>query len=131
MRRPIMEPTMEAPPPPYSETDSSPASNLILTPATSIGDHSSVRGSGHFDTVDDDRSHISPASAEEYFESRPVHIHPSGPPIIHSIHITSGTGPEDLPYPEPEQVFLSNDLTPQDWLTFVKYGPRCRRHQRH
>ena len=120
MRHPTMEPTMDAPPPPYSETDSSPTSNLILTPATSIGDRSSVSAFGHFGEADDDHAHTSLAFAEDYFESRPVHIYPSGPPIIHSIHITSRTGAADLPYPEPEQVFLSSDLTHQDWLTFVK-----------
>lgn len=120
MRRPVMDTTMDVPPPPYSETDSSPATNLILTPATSIGDRSSVAGSTHLGLVEDDHAHTSPASAEDYFESRPAHHSPSGAPSVHSIHITPNTRPEDLPFPEPSNVFLSKDLTHQDWMTFVK-----------
>lgn len=114
-----METTIDVPPPPYSETDSSP-SNIILTPATSVGDHSSVSGSGHLGAIDDDHPLTPPSSAEAYFESRSVRTPPTGPPSIHSIRISSRTGPQDLPYPEPAQVFLSKDLTHQDWLTFVK-----------
>jgi hypothetical protein len=120
MRRPRMDTTIDAPPPPYSETDSSP-SNIILTPATSVGDRSSVAGSAQLGLlVDDDLAHTTPTSAGDYFESRPVRNRPSGSPSIHSIHITSTTAPEDLPYPEPAHVFLSKDLTHQDWLTFLK-----------
>lgn len=111
---------MNAPPPPYSETDSNAPSNLILTPATSIGDHSSLSGSIHHGLVDDDYAASLPSSAASYFESRPVYRYSSGPPTIHDIRITTGTKPTDLPYPEPAQVFLAKDLTHQDWLTFVK-----------
>lgn len=120
MRRPVMENTMDVPPPPYSETDSSPASNPILTPATSIGDRSSVAGSTHLGLVEDDEARARPSSAEDYFELRRVHHSPPGAPSVHSIHITSNTRPEDLPFPEPSNVFLSKDLTHQDWMTFVK-----------
>jgi hypothetical protein len=119
MRIPV-EATMDLPPPPYSETDSNAPSNIILTPATSIGDHSSLSGSAHHGLVDEDHELASPMSAEAYFDSRPVFTHPSGPPTIHTIRITSRTEPKDLPYPEPAEAFLAKDLTQQDWLTFVK-----------
>jgi hypothetical protein len=131
----------QIPPPPYSETDSnaSPNSNLILTPATSHSDGLSLPAPSVESPTDDSVIYTPPytptgsvhqsisgdhdqiaSSAAAYIDSRPVLTIPSGPPTIHSIRVTSTTNPHDLPYPEPEQDWLSKDVTHQDWATFVK-----------
>ena len=123
------------PPPPYSETDTGTA---VLTPSTSQADNSSrpARSTASsaaddevvftppytptevgYHTLDNDLDHISSSSALAYFESRPA-IGRAGPvPTVYKIIIASNSKPKDVPYPEPPL----NDVTEQDWATFVNY----------
>ncbi|TVY17660.1 hypothetical protein LARI1_G002833 [Lachnellula arida] len=132
------------PPPPYSETDiySNTSSHPNLTPATSQADNHSVAShpqlstasstddsviytplhsptaSDHHESLQDDFGHASTSSAAVYFESRPVHRQTPAQAMTYNITITSQTQPEELPYP---QGWATNDITEQDWQTFVNY----------
>ncbi|KUI61160.1 hypothetical protein VP1G_08341 [Cytospora mali] len=63
--------------------------------------------------------HLTSASAEAFFESRPV------PPSCraveqarHTLVIQSHSSPDDFPYP---QGWAHRDITPEDWQTFLNY----------
>ncbi|KAG0651916.1 hy [Hyphodiscus hymeniophilus] len=123
------------PPPPYSETDPGTA---ILTPATSQTDNASLppapSAASSADSViftppytptesgqhsrDTDLDHVSSNAAAEFFESRPAIGRPSPIPRIYTITITSTSTPRDIPYPADPPL---NDVTEQDWATFVNY----------
>jgi hypothetical protein len=123
------------PPPPYSETDPGTA---ILTPTTSQADTSSLSTPSAASSVADeeavltppytptesshhqslaDLDHNSSTSATAYFETRPALGRPAPIPKVYTITITSTSKPEDIPYPDP----ALNDVTEQDWATFVNY----------
>lgn len=165
----VDDPPVDAPPPPYSETDiysnsagrspilgqshnslsavpinddaSSAASNsevIYTPPLTPHSSHSNVlpfRGSNLAGSNDgllspgypnDQQSsvsvatdHLTSASAEAYFESRPVaaDVEPSRE-VQHVIAIRPGNSPGDFPY---QQEWASRDVRPDDWQTFLNY----------
>lgn len=106
----------------YDATSSTGDPTIYTPPYTSDGDQS-----GHLDSVvdgfGDASSHVAAtvASALAYFESRPVHHLPTDGVLVHNIVVTERTKPSDIPFPEPEKLWLERDVVPQDWETFVNY----------
>ncbi|KAK8049428.1 hypothetical protein PG994_011158 [Apiospora phragmitis] len=139
MQPPIMEPRDDdAPPPPYSETDiysnasarspiaprsgsnahaddasiaaSSSHSNIIYTPPeTPREPHYNFSGGDDL---------VTSASAQAYFESRPVVSPSAGLEVVHVLAYQENAAPADFPYPA---WAASHQTTEQDWHTFVNY----------
>jgi hypothetical protein len=65
-----------------------------------------------------DNSLVSGSSAARYFASRPAPVISGAPIENYRITITLTTEPKDLQYPRSLQ---GNDVTQQDWATFVNY----------
>ncbi|KAI9892229.1 MAG: hypothetical protein M1814_001688 [Vezdaea aestivalis] len=96
-------------------TDGDPrASPAIFTPPASPNQHS---------------HQLSDVAAEEpafsaslaYFESRPTIMQLPPEVLFHDLIITEDSGPDNLPYPQPELVWKARDVTDQDWLTFKNF----------
>lgn len=63
--------------------------------------------------------HLTSASAEAYFESRPVAAGvDSSPELHHVITVRPGSSPMDFPY---QQEWANRDIRPDDWQTFLNY----------
>jgi hypothetical protein len=106
----------------YDAASSTGDATIYTPPYTPDGDESN-----HLDYVADGFDNVSSpvsaiaASASAYFESRPVHHLSTDVLLVHTIIITEHPQPSDIPFPEPEKIWLERDVLPQDWETFVNY----------
>jgi hypothetical protein len=66
-----------------------------------------------------DQTTLSASAA--YFESRPSIMQTPPEPFIYRLVLLPDSGPNELPFPEPEHMWWSRDITQQDWDTFKNY----------
>ncbi|KAI6092222.1 hypothetical protein F4821DRAFT_225163 [Hypoxylon rubiginosum] len=121
---------MDAPPPPYTETDI--YSHSGRSPNSQSGsDTASVTDSSctivytppetpresHLSFSGGDDHHTS-ASAQAYFDSRPTFYPASGHDLVVPLAVSESSSPEEFPYPAWAR---ERDTTEQDWHTFINY----------
>lgn len=127
MRVPIDPAVEEAPPPPYTAYEASPAvptGHASPEPAAmgSLPIRTSLRG-GYIRRIPNQESEGSPVrSPAAYFEERRFRRDSASEELDlleHNIHFESDTATARLPFPRPSDAYLRRDVTGQDWATFV------------
>lgn len=96
---------------PRPDSDGPRGSNVLLSPSHPPDGRSSVS------VVSD--GHLSSASAEAYFESRPAPARlQAAAEVRHNITIRDGSSPNDFPF---RSEWTSRDVRPEDWQTFLNH----------
>lgn len=104
-------------PPPYTPINPHTATPSIASSASTLQEsptRSGLRG-GYV------RYETTFASAAGYFEERHSPIQQPEFVLRHSLNLFPGIARYDLPFPQPEDLYRSRDVTEADWYTFINY----------